>query len=306
MKNVIKKIIEKLPYVKAIKAEKDYFQEQLNQLHVPPGHYYSPTISQSELKLKEQEIWKKKDPELLGLDLNVKGQLELLNDLLPFYKDLPFSRTKNEELRYFYENEMYSYSDAIFLYSMIRHFKPKKIIEIGSGFSSAVILDTNTQFFDDNINCTFIEPYPERLKSLLRTSDNIDLIIQPVQDVELELFESLDDNDILFIDSTHVSKTGSDLNYLFFEVIPRLKKGVKIHFHDIFYPFEYPKDWVLMKKRSWNEAYLLRAFLSYNKDFKILAFNTYLQEFYEDWFKLNMPICLNNTGGSIWIEVVKE
>ncbi|MCD2257785.1 class I SAM-dependent methyltransferase [Psychroserpens luteolus] len=296
MKRAIKKIVDKLPYVKGLKA-------QLDQLHVPPGHYYSPTISKEDLVKRSENIWKDHPREIIGLDLNEESQLNLLNEFAAYYKELPFEATEKEGLRYYYENRMYSYSDAIFLFCMLRKSTPKRIIEVGSGFSSAVTLDTNNLFFDNNMECTFIEPYPERLNSLLFESDSIRLLQKPVQDVELSLFEELEANDILFIDSTHVSKTGSDVNFLMFDVLPRLKKGVKIHFHDIFYPFEYPKRWVIDGKRSWNEDYLLRAFLAYNAKFKIIAFNTFLEEFHEDWFKANMPLCLKNRGGSIWLEV---
>jgi hypothetical protein len=164
------------------------------------------------------------------------------------------------------------------------------------------MLDTNHNFFDSSIQCTFIEPYPERLNSLLKPNEKISLRQQPVQDIDLSLFEALEENDFLFIDSTHVSKTGSDVNFIFFEILPKLKKGVKIHFHDIFYPFEYPKQWVITEGRNWNEDYILRAFLSYNSEFRIIMFNTYLEHFHEKWFAENMPLCLKNRGGSIWIE----
>lgn len=108
-------------------------------------------------------------------------------------------------------------------------------------------------------------------------------------------------NDILFIDSTHVSKVNSDVNRLFFEILPRLKSGVYIHLHDIFYPFTYPNQW-LQEKRSWNEAYILHAFLQFNTNFKIIFFNTCLNYLYPDDFAKILPLSQNNTGGSIWIQ----
>lgn len=239
---------------------------------------------------------------LRGINLNEKEQLQLLDCLLQYYSEIPFKEQPFLNLRYYFDNSMYSYSDGIFLYSMIRHFKPKRIIEVGSGFSSAVMLDTNDRFFDKSIECSFIEPFPDRLNSLLRKEDEVNVIQKRVQDVGVEFFEKLVENDILFIDSTHVSKTGSDVNYIFFEILPRLKKGVKVHFHDIFYPFEYPKNWVIDNKRSWNEDYMLRAFLSFNQNFEILIFNTFLEKFHEEWFNKHMPLCLKNTGGNLWIE----
>ncbi|MBF0510802.1 MAG: class I SAM-dependent methyltransferase, partial [Candidatus Omnitrophica bacterium] len=122
-------------------------------------------------------------------------------------------------------------------------------------------------------------------------------------DVDVSFFDELGENDILFVDSSHVSKTGSDVNHILFNILPKLNKGVLIHFHDIFYPFEYPKPWVL-EGRCWNEDYLLRAFLSYNNSFEIVVFNTFLEHFHEDWFKENMPLCLKNKGGSIWLRKI--
>ncbi len=305
MKQIIKKVIGAFPYVKRLKSQIKELKSELNKLSVPPGHYYSPIISKEDLVKRENEIWKTHPRKITGLDLNEENQLKLINEFVLFYNELPFQANEKEGLRYFYENNMYSYSDAIFLFCMIRKNKPNRIIEVGSGFSSALMLDTNNLFFNNSISCTFIEPYPERLNSLLMKNEKIDLIEQPVQNVDVKLFEQLSENDILFIDSTHVSKTGSDVNFLMFEVLPRLSKGVKIHFHDIFYPFEYPKEWVIDCKRSWNEDYILRAFLAYNKKFKIVVFNTFLEEFNEKWFEENMPLCLKNKGGSIWLEVVE-
>jgi hypothetical protein len=101
-----------------------------------------------------------------------------------------------------------------------------------------------------------------------------------------------------------VSKTGSDVNYLLLEVLPRLKTGVWIHFHDLFYPFEYPQDWVF-GGRSWNEGYALRAFLQFNTSFRIEFMNTFLEHFHEARFAQRMPLCLRNPGGSLWLRRVR-
>ncbi len=123
---------------------------------------------------------------------------------------MPFSDQKQGNLRYYFENPFYSYSDGIILYSMIRHFKPKQIIEIGSGFSSAAMLDINELFFSNQISLTLIEPYPERLYSLIHPDDKktATIIEKDAQKIPLDLFEKLNSGDILFIDSTHVVKTG--------------------------------------------------------------------------------------------------
>jgi len=264
-----------------------------------PGGYYSPIPSIKEIKGYNFNC---SLPDALpGIDLNVNEQLKLLYSFEPFYKELPFPEEKSEGLRYYYKNGFYSYSDAILLYCMIRHLKPHKIIEVGSGFSSSVTLDTNEKFMGNSINCTFIEPYPKRLESLLRNNDNVTIHKKRLQEIPIEIFGELNKNDILFIDSTHVAKFNSDVNYVFHKILPVLANGVYIHFHDVFYPFEYPREW-LLEGRAWNEQYMLRAFLEYNNDFKIVLFNTYLESMYESKIKNQFPLLYKNTGGSIWIK----
>jgi DNA replicative helicase MCM subunit Mcm2 (Cdc46/Mcm family) len=241
--------------------------------------------------------------------------MELLDEFGQFYKELPFADNKQDGLRYYYNNDMYGCSDAICLYCMLRYLKPEKIIEIGSGFSSAVTLDTNELFLRNAIKCTFIEPYPERLLSLLKENDKkcVKIFEKRLQEIPLELFKELSENDILFIDSTHVSKFDSDVNYILSTILPVLAEGVYIHFHDIFSPFEYPGSW-LLAGRAWNEAYMLRAFLEYNNSFKIALFNTYLQTLYKEELLHRFPLLYNsridvgheNIGASIWIKKINR
>ena len=268
-----------------------------------PGGYYSPIPSTDEIQKYNFDV---PLPETVpGIDLNANEQLSLLDSFETFYKELPFSDKKSEGLRYYYENSAYTYSDAIFLYCMIRYLKPQKLIEVGSGFSSSVTLDTNEKFMGNSINCIFIEPYPQTLESLLTDNDkkNITIHKKRLQEIPLEIFKELSKNDILFIDSTHVTKFNSDVNYVFHEILPVLAQGVYIHFHDVFYPFEYPKEW-LLEGRAWNEQYMLRAFLEYNKNFEIVLFNTYLESMFEAQVKNRFPLLYKNTGGSIWIKKI--
>jgi predicted O-methyltransferase YrrM len=273
---------------------------------VPNGHFYSPIAPKEELRRDAARIFASWPRTMPGIDLREDKQLKLLDVLKDYYPDLPFQSEKVDGLRYHYENPAYSYSDGIFLNGMIRYAKPKKVIEVGSGYSSCMLLDTNELWFDNSIKCTFVEPYPNLLHSLLKDGDldRIRVHGKRVQDVEDSLFVSLEENDILFVDSTHVSRTGSDVNHIIFNVLPSLAEGVYIHFHDIFYPFEYAKQWI-DEGRAWNEAYLLRAFLQNNSDFEIVAFNTFLEHFHPDYFRENMPLCLKNRGGSIWLRKKK-
>jgi predicted O-methyltransferase YrrM len=295
----VKKFINKLPYISSLLKEIDIYKKDY-----APGHYHSPIISVEEIKQREEEIFGTGSKEIAGIDLNEEKQVELLKEIAGNYQSIPFSDEKQQHLRYYYNNGFYCQSDGIFLNLLIRHFKPRRIIEVGSGFSSALMLDTNELFFDNSIHLTFIEPYPERLYSLFKPADKErhQTIVSNLQDVNPDVFDQLGENDILFIDSTHVSKTDSDVNTVLFRILPRLKKGVLIHVHDIFFPFEYPKSWVLgWNGFGWNEDYILKAFLMYNPHYSIVVFNTFLEQFYKEWFRENMPDCLKNEGGSIWL-----
>jgi predicted O-methyltransferase YrrM len=271
----------------------------------PEGHYYSPVVNVDEVKARENEIWQRDSPTSLpGIDLNENAQLALIKSFTKFYPEIPFHDDKNDQHRYYFKNDFFSYSDAIFLYSIIRHYNPARIIEVGSGFSSAVMLDTIQLLNKSQTKLSFIEPYAERLHSLITNHDRqqVKIIEKGLQTIDISFFEKLSENDILFIDSTHVVKTGSDVNYLIFEILPSLKKGVLIHFHDVFYPFEYPKNWVL-SGRSWNEDYFLRSFLMYNNSFEIILFSHFIHLKHRD-FLSQMPDCYKNTGGSFWIRKI--
>jgi hypothetical protein len=140
------------------------------------------------------------------------------------------------------------------------------------------------------------------LHSLLKSSDGsgIQIIPNDLQDVSPDIYATLEKGDILFIDSTHVSKINSDVNHIFFEILPQLKSGVYIHFHDIYFPFEYPKEWIY-QGRAWNEAYMLRAFLQNNNEFEITLFNSFLGHFHSNMLQTEMPLCTKNPGSSIWL-----
>ena len=179
----------------------------------------------------------------------------------------------------------------------------KRIVGVGSGFSSAVMLDTFDALGSEDYKITFIEPYPERLQSLVKIGADSRLVLHQefLQKVNVDLFNSLEPGDLLFIDSSHVLKYRSDLHFILFNILPLLKPGVIVHFHDIFHQFEYPSDW-LKEGRYWNECYFLRAFLSGNKEWKILLFNDYANRIFSEKIQDRMPLCQKNFGGSLYIE----
>jgi predicted O-methyltransferase YrrM len=289
-----------------LQAELAECRRLLERYHTwaPPGDALSPIPSIEEMKRREKQIYAV--PRAMpGLALNEEGQLRLFEKLREFYGEQPFSAHKGENRRYWFENPAYSYADAILLYCMMRHVRPRRIIEVGAGYSSGAILDTNELFFADSIECTFIEPEPQLLRSILKKKDwdRITLLETTLQEVDSRVFAELQSNDILFIDSSHVAKTDSDVNHIFFRVLPALNQGVFIHFHDVFYPFEYPRDWAY-EGRAWNEVYLLRAFLLYNQQFEIQLFSTFIDCFHKEEYFRGMPLVEKNTGGGIWLRKV--
>jgi hypothetical protein len=287
---------------KRIKIIKDMLKRNIFVPFVPIEHFYSPFPAIIDVKNYDFSVLPSEIP---GIELYTKEQFDLLDKFEPLYNELPFKDEKTDGLRYYFANGAYCYSDAIFLYCMLRHLQPQNIIEVGSGFSSCVTLDVNEKFLENKMNCTFIEPYPALLKSLIKDEDNAKIKIceSKLQDIPLNNFAELKENDVLFIDSTHVSKFNSDVNYIIHNILPIVSKGVYIHFHDIFYPFEYPKEW-LLEGRAWNEQYILRAFLQYNSNFKIVLFNTYLETMFCEKLKNRFPLIFKNTGGSIWIKKI--
>ena len=253
-----------------------------------PGHFYSPLSTPTEA---EQAIaWRNID--VVGIDLRESEQLQLCAELSHLWTQMPITR------RYSPRNDQYPQSDAMVLHAMIRHLQPRRIIEVGSGWSTAVMLDAE---LDTELTC--IEPYPDRLLGRLEASDHdrITLVRKPVQDVEFDRFAELGRNDVLLIDSTHVLKPGSDVAWEFLHLLPRLKPGVVVHVHDIFWPFEYPELW-LRQRRDWTELYLLRAMMTGSSMWQVEFFTSWLWAVHAD----RVPADRRSDGpGSIWLRKIE-
>jgi predicted O-methyltransferase YrrM len=220
---------------------------------------------------------------------------------------IPFADGTVDGLRYRFENGSYGHGDASVLHLMLRDLRPERVIEVGSGFSSACLLDTVDGFLAGRTQCTFVEPYDELLRSLLRPDDlaRTEILTSRVQDVPVSRFADLRSGDLLFIDSTHVSKVGSDVNYLFFEVLPSLEPGVVVHLHDIFPAFEYPWEWI-DEGRAWSESYLLRAFLQFNRAFEVLLWVPLLYTLDPARVTSAVATVARNPGGSIYLRRVSS
>ncbi len=268
----------------------------------PFNFYDSPYLSKKEWTYYENtaDRWQ----EVRDVDLNIDNQKILLHNYKNYYIDFQdILYNKDLQMRYTEDNDMFSLPDALLLHSMIREYKPKRIVEIGSGYSTFVILDTMEYFMEDDSSIICIEPYPDRLFSRLRKSDREKITIyeQFVQNVPLELFQKLDAGDILFIDSSHVAKMGGDILWEYFYILPCLKPGVLIHIHDMFYPFTYPLGW-MREGRAYNEAFIVRALLMNSREYQVLAWNDMMlkecnDEYLENWKRAYMPY-----GVSMWLQ----
>lgn len=269
---------------------------------VPPGHFYSAIADRGDIKSRWNSIYGRDPKAIAGVDLRLDSQWALVAELSKLLESMPFGEHPHGGLRYGFENGAYSYADGTFLHLMLRSLRPRRIIEVGSGHSSACTLDTVGRFLGGETSCTFIEPYDALLRSLLRPRDEeaVEILTTTVQNVPVARFEELEANDLLFIDSTHVSKVGSDVNYLFFEVLPALKPGVYVHIHDVFPGFEYPWEWV-EEGRAWTEDYLLRAFLQFNPAFEVVLWVPLLSVVDPERLYAAVPVAAKNPGGAIYL-----
>ena len=230
-----------------------------------PGHFYSPIVDPAALAGRREALWPA-SPALVGIDFNDASHRRVLTEWFPRYigdYDYPEHGDEAESPACFYtQNSQFTWLDSRALFVLLRAWRPARIIEVGSGFSSLLVADVNRRFLGGAVDFTCIDPYPRDF-----LGDGVPgisrVMASRVQDVPPDTFRALQAGDVLFIDSSHVAKTGSDVNHLLFDVLPMLAAGVHLHVHDIFLPFEYPPDWVLVQNRSWNEQYVVRALLMY-------------------------------------------
>jgi predicted O-methyltransferase YrrM len=260
---------------------------------VPPGHFYSPQTAEGDLARALRQATSSAP----GVDIGEQRQLALASDLASVLAE------PAPGPRYVPGNPMFGPGDACVYRAMLRLLRPSAILEIGSGYSTAIALDEAQAAELDGLRITCVEPFPQRLLGLLRVGDmtRLTLMRSPVQDVDLPVFDQLRAGDVLFIDSTHVVKAGSDVGWLFLRVLPRLAPGVVVHVHDIFWPFEYPAAW-LAERRDWTEAYLVHAFLSGNDSWEILFFASWFWRCHLDRVPAHLA---REQPGSLWLRKVR-
>lgn len=276
----------------------------LKKLKIVPviDHYYEPMISKEQFKGEVNER------NLLGIDLNVNEQITFIENLC--YKEeilkIPIQGNNHGEKQFYFKNGSFGPGDAEFLYGMIRFQKPKKIIEVGSGNSTLIAVKAieENKREDDNYKCDMIciepfeQPWLERLHE-------IKVVRKKVETVPIEFFQSLEEKDILFIDSSHVIRPQGDILWEYQNILPALQKGVYIHIHDIFTPKDYPEKWMFDEVRLWNEQYFVEAFLAYNDEFRIVGALNYLKHHHWEIVQKQFPVLSDNKDyepGSLWIQ----
>lgn len=269
-------------------------------VHLTPNHFYSPIPDTTQIRdLHETE--------LVGVDLNEAAQYDLLCRAFPAfaqeYNVFPWEKEPGlPPYAFHFNNGIFDGLDALVLYCMIRHFKPHRIVEVGSGWSTR--LSAHAAILNGNTELISIEPYPDPV--LRGEFPGLSTLIEKkVEEVEISFFQELHAGDVLFIDTSHVVKTGGDVIYLFLEVLPRLQTGVIVQIHDIFLPHDYPAWWIKDQLLFWNEQYLLQAFLTFNDKFQVSFANRFMQHKYPDKLKEIFPRCpFLNTGQSFWMQRV--
>ncbi|MFA5816008.1 MAG: class I SAM-dependent methyltransferase [Bacteroidales bacterium] len=277
--------------------------------HVVPNHFYEPVPDTRTLGGRP---WLNQT-EMVGVDMNLEAQFDLLSLFASKYREeydtFPDNPTSTA-FQYYLENNSFISVDAEILYCMVRHFRPKRILEIGSGFSTFIAAEAVRRNMDEDpgYSCDFrsIDPYPN---DTVRNgfAGFAGVIAEKVEDVPLASFEALGENDILFIDSSHVLKIGSDVQYEYMELIPRIKPGVVVHIHDIFLPAEYPQEWVMKNHVFWNEQYLLQSFLAFNESFEVLWSGAYMNLRHPEMLEKAFDSYRRNDTrpGSFWLKRIK-
>jgi len=273
----------------------------------PNGHFYSPVVDTDELKARLDQLYPD-PPVAAGIDFNEASHEHLLRSVFPvLLADYDYPEqggADTQQTRFYTRNSQFSWLDSRSLFVLMRHWQPERVIEVGSGYSSLLMADVNARFLGGRTDITCIEPYP---RPFLRSPQSgVRLLEQKVQEVDLARFAELQAGDLLFIDSSHVSKSGSDVNHLYLKVLPTLRPGVRVHVHDIFLPREYPIEWVIHENRSWNEQYMLQALLMYSSRFRVIYGCNYAHIRFPELVvaALAHPKGKSYGGGSFYFEVV--
>ena len=263
-------------------------------------HYYEPLVFAGDTR----EEHPPRERPLPGIDLNETGQLAMLENFTYANELLAIPLKKSAVDRFAFHNSAFEHGDAEALYSIIRHFKPRRVIEVGCGQSTLIVRMALAQNSRESprYRCEHvcIEPFEQPWLDGL----GVRIIREKIEHCPDEMFKSLEAGDILFIDSSHVIRRQGDVLHEILYLLPQLSSGVLIHIHDIFLPRDYPSEWVVADRRLWNEQYLLEAFLIFNGEFEVICALNWLSHNRRKELEGAFPMMAQRTDaepGSFWI-----
>ena len=281
----------KLPFSKKI----------LNYIGIFPitDHYYEPQFNLSQLK---RDLYKNRS--FPGFDFNMKKQLKNISNLIYKNELLELNlEKKSPNYNFNIKNNFFENGDAEIYYQLIRHLKPKNILEIGSGHSTLIALEAikkNKSVDKIETKITCVEPYENKWLDHL----NIKILRKKIEDLDESYYLALEKNDILFIDSSHIIRPQGDVLKIFFEIVPKLKKGTIVHVHDIFTPKDYPEKWLVEQNKFWNEQYLVEALMMNKDKYEIyLMLNFLKNNAYEELRKICPYLKNNYEPSSLYIKI---
>ena len=294
LKNIRNAGVQRLPFCR----------DALMRIGVFPirNHYYEP---QFDNRNPSQPF--SRDRNLPAIDWNINEQIEILSKLVFSHELIDIPEANPGNVNFYLENDTFKSGDAEYWYQMIRAVKPRKIIEVGSGQSTLMAIKAITKNNKENPSYTCkhicIEPY----EIPWLEEANVSLVRRKVEELDIAFFSELEENDILFIDSSHIIRPQGDVLFLYLQLLPSLNKGVIVHLHDIFSPKNYLEEWLKDKVKFYNEQYLLEAFLSYNNNWKIIGALNLLHHKYYDKLKAVAPFLTpDREPGSFYIQKTKE
>jgi predicted O-methyltransferase YrrM len=273
------------------------------QVRFEVGEFYSPMYDTRELEQIKDRLWPAVPPETPGIDWRDQEQLALCTDGFANQTFRRFPEEAADEGEFSVKNGQFPVLDAWVLEGMLRHHRPRRMIEVGCGYSTLVTARVNREELAGEMDLICIDPYPKPFLAAGNVGGIREIRPEKVEEAPLELFEQLGENDVLFIDTSHTVKTGGDVTWLFHEVLPRLRPGVLVHIHDIFLPHEYPQQWVF-EGWGWNEMYLVRSFLLFNSAFEIVWATAYMFTYHRERVAAAFPDYPDQgpmIGASMWI-----
>lgn len=264
------------------------------------NHYYEPQFDMRKMKHPFPE-----ERRLPGIDWNIQKQLANLHRFTFSGELKEFPLKKTDDLHYYFDNSSFESGDAEYWYQLIRLKKPTRIFEVGCGYSTLMAIHAIRKNQEENpdYRCKHVCIEPYEMPWLEKTG--VSVLRKKVEDVDITFFSELGEDDILFIDSSHIIRPEGDVLFEYLDLIPSLNKGVIVHVHDIFSPRNYLNDWLTSDVKFWNEQYLLEAFLSHNNSWEIVGSLNYLHHRHYEKLKIVCPFLTpDREPGSFYIQKI--